>query len=64
MVFLRGKVGLVPLQEGDDHRGQGGELPPAGSQLYPGYGPEIASVSDLEMRRIFLHIVTEKCFPT
>ena len=45
MVFLRGKVGLVPLEEGDDHRGQGGELPPAGCELYTGHGPEVASVS-------------------
>ena len=51
MVFLRGEVGLLPLQEGEHHRGQGGELPPAGSQLYPGHGPEVASVSKKNWKR-------------
>jgi len=45
MVFLRGKVDQFPLQAGPDHRGQGGELSAAGSQLYPGHGPAIASDS-------------------
>ena len=45
MVFFRGKVGDVALEEAEHHRGQGGELPPASSQLHPRHGPKIASVS-------------------
>ena len=48
MVFFGGKVGDVALEEAEHHRGQGGELPPAGSQLHPGHGPKIASVSVID----------------
>ena len=46
MVFFGRSFGQFPLQEVRGVRGQGGELPAAGRQLYPGHGTEAASVSD------------------
>ena len=45
MVFLGGEARQLPLPQAQHLRRQGGELPPAGRQLYTGYGPATASVS-------------------
>ena len=46
MVFFGRSFGEFPLQEVGRLRGQGGELPAASRQLYPGHGTEAPSVSD------------------